>query len=61
MADEDEERTVVRAMVSAQHERSRLITGRAIAIGDVLVGVPSSGLHTNGYSLARRVIFEPFV
>ena len=39
-------------------ERSRLITGRAIAIGDVLVGVPSSGLHTNGYSLARRVIFE---
>jgi phosphoribosylformylglycinamidine cyclo-ligase len=39
-------------------ERSRLITGRAIAIGDVLVGVPSSGLHSNGYSLARRVIFE---
>ena len=39
-------------------ERSRLINGRAIATGDVLVGVPSSGLHTNGYSLARRVIFE---
>jgi phosphoribosylformylglycinamidine cyclo-ligase len=39
-------------------ERSRLIHGRAVQVGDVLVGVPSSGLHTNGYSLARRIIFE---
>ncbi len=38
--------------------RERLITGRTIAPGDVLIGVPSSGLHTNGYSLARRIVFE---
>src|SRR4051794_39339711 len=39
-------------------ERDRLIDGRTIAAGDVLIGVPSSGLHTNGYSLARRIVFD---
>jgi phosphoribosylformylglycinamidine cyclo-ligase len=39
-------------------ERSRLIDGRQIAPGDVVIGLPSSGLHTNGYSLARRIAFE---
>jgi phosphoribosylformylglycinamidine cyclo-ligase len=39
-------------------ERSRLIDGRSIAPGDRLIGLPSAGLHTNGYSLARRVLFE---
>ncbi|MGC4082947.1 MAG: phosphoribosylformylglycinamidine cyclo-ligase [Vicinamibacterales bacterium] len=39
-------------------ERAKLIDGRAIAPGDVLIGLPSSGLHTNGYSLARKVFFD---
>jgi len=39
-------------------ERDRLVDGRDVAPGDVLIGVPSSGLHTNGYSLARRIVFE---
>ncbi len=38
--------------------RERLIDGRRIAPGDALIGIPSSGLHTNGYSLARRIVFE---
>jgi len=39
-------------------ERARVIDGRDISPGDALIGVPSAGLHTNGYSLARRVLFD---
>jgi len=39
-------------------ERSDLITGRKIRAGDALFGLPSTGLHTNGYSLARKLLFE---
>jgi phosphoribosylformylglycinamidine cyclo-ligase len=39
-------------------EREKIITGKNVQIGDVLVGLPSNGLHTNGYSLARKLLFE---
>jgi len=39
-------------------DKKRVIDGRAIAVGDVLFGLPSAGLHTNGYSLARKIFFE---
>lgn len=39
-------------------ERGELITGAGIRAGDVLIGLPSTGLHTNGYSLARKLLLE---
>ena len=39
-------------------ERTGLLTGKRIRAGDVLLGLPSTGLHTNGYSLARKLLFE---
>ncbi|HWP85270.1 MAG TPA: phosphoribosylformylglycinamidine cyclo-ligase [Terriglobia bacterium] len=39
-------------------ERSRLLDGSRIRPGDVLLGLPSAGLHTNGYSLARKLLLE---
>ena len=39
-------------------EKEKIITGAKITSGDIVLGLPSSGLHTNGYSLARKVFFE---
>src|SRR3989344_1341471 len=39
-------------------EKDKIITGEKIEEGDVILGFPSSGLHTNGYSLARKLLFE---
>lgn len=39
-------------------DRKNIVDGSAIEAGDVVIGLPSSGLHTNGYSLARKVCFE---
>ncbi|HSJ39156.1 MAG TPA: phosphoribosylformylglycinamidine cyclo-ligase [Planococcus sp. (in: firmicutes)] len=39
-------------------EKSKIVTGEKIAAGDVLVGLASSGIHSNGYSLVRNIVFE---
>jgi phosphoribosylformylglycinamidine cyclo-ligase len=38
--------------------RPDIVTGERIEVGDILIGLPSNGLHTNGYSLARKLLFE---
>jgi phosphoribosylformylglycinamidine cyclo-ligase len=39
-------------------ERKKVLTGKAVKPGDTLLGLPSAGLHTNGYSLARKLVFD---
>lgn len=39
-------------------ERKKMLTGEKIVAGDIVLGLPSNGLHTNGYSLARKLLFE---
>ena len=39
-------------------EKSRMLDGKAVRAGDAIIGLASSGLHTNGYSLARKIFFE---
>jgi phosphoribosylformylglycinamidine cyclo-ligase len=39
-------------------EQKKMLTGETVAPGDILLGLPSNGLHTNGFSLARKLLFE---
>ncbi|EMF48049.1 Phosphoribosylformylglycinamidine cyclo-ligase [Planococcus halocryophilus Or1] len=39
-------------------EKSKIVTGEKIVAGDVLIGLASSGIHSNGYSLVRQIVFE---
>ena len=39
-------------------EKEKIIQGKTIALGDTIIGLPSSGLHTNGYSLVRKIFGE---
>ena len=39
-------------------EREKIITGKNVQVGDVIIGLASNGLHTNGYSLARKLLFD---
>ncbi len=39
-------------------DRDKMITGEKVEVGDVLIGLPSSGVHSNGFSLVRKIIFD---
>ena len=39
-------------------EREKIVTGKTVEPGDIILGLPSTGLHTNGYSLARKLLFD---
>lgn len=39
-------------------EKSKLITGKDVKVGDVIIGIPSSGIHSNGYSLVRKIVAD---
>ncbi len=50
----------IAGMIVGVVDEKRIVNGKSIKKGDILVGIPSTGLHTNGYSLARRVLQSEF-
>lgn len=50
----------IAGMIVGVAEKKKIVDGRRIKTGDILLALPSTGLHTNGFSLARSVLFERF-
>ncbi len=50
----------IAGMIVGIVEKKSIIDGKNIEAGDILIGIPSNGLHTNGYSLARKALLEKF-
>ncbi len=50
----------IAGMIVGVVDKKKIVNGKSIKKGDVLIGLPSTGLHTNGYSLARRVLIPKF-
>lgn len=50
----------IAGMVVGVVDRKKIFDGKRVKAGDAIIGLPSTGLHTNGYSLARSVLFERF-
>ncbi len=50
----------IAGMIVGVAEKKKIFDGRNVKAGDILIGLPSTGLHTNGYSLARSVLLEKF-
>src|SRR3954467_654229 len=48
----------IAGMIVGAVEKSRILTGEKVGAGDILPGLPSTGLHTKGYSLARKLLFD---
>jgi phosphoribosylformylglycinamidine cyclo-ligase len=56
----DENAFDLAGMILGSASRSELVLGQGIAVGDVILGVESSGLHSNGYTLARRILLSKY-
>ena len=50
----------IAGMIVGVVDKKKIFDGKKVKAGDVLIGLPSTGLHTNGYSLARAVLFERY-
>ncbi|MDN7247395.1 phosphoribosylformylglycinamidine cyclo-ligase [Planococcus shenhongbingii] len=56
----DEEEYDIAGFAVGAAEKSKIVTGEKIQAGDVLIGLASSGIHSNGYSLVRNIVFDQY-